>query len=132
MSITERDLATPTRTDTEITRQARQFVPDVDIYETEDSLVLLADLPGVKPDQLDVRLEKDILTIQGHATPADVAPRNLVHAEYQTGDYYRAFTLSEDIDQDRIQASLKNGVLTLRLPKAARAKARTIKISAGP
>ena len=129
MSIVERNEAAPTRTDTELTRQVRQFVPDVDIYETDDSLVLLADIPGVKAEQLTVRLEKNVLTIHGRVDPIDVGERNLIHAEYETGDYYRVFSLSDEIDQDRIDATLKNGVLTLRLPKAARAKARQIKVS---
>jgi len=130
MSIVERDEAAPTRTDTEATRQVRQFVPDVDIYETDDSLVLLADVPGVKAEHLSVRLEKNVLTIHGRVDPTDAGGRNLIHAEYETGDYYRVFSLSDEIDQDRIDAKLRNGVLTLRLPKAARAKVRKINVSA--
>ncbi|HUS59428.1 MAG TPA: Hsp20/alpha crystallin family protein [Planctomycetota bacterium] len=130
MTLMERKEAAPTRSDTELTRQARQFVPDVDIYETEDSLMLIADMPGVKADRLNVRLEKSILTIHGEVGTPDVGERNLIGAEYETGNYYRAFTLSEEIDQDRIEANLKNGVLTLRLPKAARAKARRIQVAA--
>ena len=131
MAIVERNEAAPTRSDTEATRQVSQFVPDVDIFETTDSLVLTADMPGVKTDTLDIRLERGILTIYGHVGPVDVGERNLVHAEYETGDYYRAFTLSEDIDQERIEASLKDGVLTLRMPKSARAKARKVTVSPG-
>jgi len=129
MSIVERDEAAPTRAETEATRQVRQFVPDVDIHETDDSLVLLADVPGVKGDQLTVRLEKNVLTIHGRVEALDAGARSLIHAEYETGDYYRVFSLSDEIDQDRIDAKLKNGVLTLRLPKAARAKARKIDVS---
>jgi len=120
----------PTRSDTELTRETRQFVPDVDIYETDDSLVLLADMPGVGSDGLDIRLEKNILTIHGKTTGIDVADRKIVRMEYEPGDYHRAFTLSEEIDQEKIEASMKNGVLKLRLPKAAQARARIIPVKA--
>jgi len=125
----ERNEAAPTRSDTESTRQVRQFVPDVDIYETSDSLMLVADMPGVRPDHLNVRLEKNILTIHGEVEPLNVGERNIIAGEYETGDYYRAFTLSEEINQDGIEASMKNGVLTLRLPKAERAKPRKIQVA---
>ena len=129
MTMTEHNEAAPTRSDTESTRQVRQFVPDADIYETSDSLMLMADMPGVRADRLNVRLEKNILTIHGEVEPPNVGERNIISAEYETGDYYRAFTLSEEIDQDGIEASMKNGVLTLRLPKAERAKPRKIQIA---
>ncbi len=125
----ERGEAVPTRSDTELTRAARQFLPDVNIYETDDSLVLEAELPGVSSDGLDIKLEKNILTIVGRTTAADVGERRLVRAEYETGDYRRAFTLSEEIDQDKIEATVNNGVLTLRLPKAEKVKARKIPVS---
>jgi len=120
----------PTRSDTELTRETRQLVPDVDIYETDDSLVLLADMPGVGPDGIDVRLEKNILMIHGKTSGIDVGERKIVRMEYEPGDYHRAFTLSEEIDQDKIEASVKNGVLKLRLPKAEQARARTIPVKA--
>ena len=129
MTLVEREKAAPTRSDAEATRQVRQYLPDVDIYETDDALMLVADMPGIRADQLDVRLEKDVLTIHGQASPVDVGERTLIHAEYEPGDYYRAFSLSDEIDRERIEASLKNGVLTLRLPKAASAKPKKIKIA---
>ena len=121
--------AVPTRADTELTREVRQFVPDVDIYQSDDGLTLLADLPGVKSDGLDVKLEKNILTIYGRTDPTDTGERNPATTEYETGDYYRAFTLSEEIDQEKIEASLDNGVLTLHLPKSEKARARKIAVA---
>ena len=129
MTVAERGQAAPTRSDTEATREVRQFVPDVDIYETDDGLMLLADMPGAAPETLNVQLEKNVLTIQGQAEPVDAAGRSIIHAEYEPGDYYRAFDLSEEIDQEGIEPSFKDGVLTLRLPKAERAKAKKIMVS---
>lgn len=125
----EHEQPVPTRADTEVTREVRQFVPSVDIYETDEGLVLVADVPGVESEGLDVKLEKNILTIYGQTAPADVGERELARAEYEPGDYQRSFTLSEEIDQDKIEASLKDGVLSLRLPKAKKALARKIAIS---
>ena len=125
----EREQPVPTRADAELTREVRQFVPNVDIYETGEGLVLVADVPGVESEGLDVKLEKNILTIYGQTAPADVGERELARAEYEPGDYHRSFTLSEEIDQDKIEASLKDGVLSLHLPKAKEALARKITVS---
>lgn len=112
----------------ERTRSGPVFVPRADIYETPDSVVLLVDMPGVASDGVDITLEKRTLAIRGYA--ADQAHQNYrqVYAEYSPGDYERVFTLSEDIDRDGIEASQKNGVLRLVLPKAAPAKARKIQL----
>lgn len=121
--------AVATREDVEATRQLPQYVPDVDIYETDENLVLIADLPGVPEDSLDVRLEKNLLTIDGRAKAFDTGGRRLAHAEFEPGDYHRSFTLSQEIDQENIDATLRNGVLTLRLPKSAAARVRRIPVS---
>ena len=101
----------------ELTRPEKQFVPPADIYETNDQVVLVADMPAVAPDSVDITLEDNVLTILGrvrHDAPAD---HNLSYCEYEVGDYRRAFTLSDEIDPEKIEARLKHGVLTLTLPK---------------
>jgi HSP20 family protein len=105
------------------------FTPRVDIYETADELVLLADLPGVQPADLEVRFERGELTLHGRCGARQAnAPYAL--AEYGVGDFYRAFTINEDIDADQIAAELKHGVLTVHLPKSEKAKPKKIAIKA--
>ncbi|WP_119458708.1 Hsp20/alpha crystallin family protein [Rhodospirillaceae bacterium SYSU D60014] len=106
------------------------FVPRTDIYETEESIILLAEMPGVAPDAVDITLEKRLLTIHGHAGDQEHEGYRQIYAEYAEGDYERVFTLSEDIDQDRIEASQSDGILRLVLPKAEPAKARKIQVKA--
>ena len=106
----------------------RTIAPDVDIYEKEDGLYLLADLPGVPADGLRVDTEKDVLTITGSFKGEGVFPREAVYSELAPCEYYRAFSLGEDLDAGRITATLKDGVLELFLPQAARAKTRKIKV----
>ena len=115
----------------ERTRSGRAFRPRVDIHETERGLMLLADVPGAKPDGLTVTLERRALKV--HARVADHAPEGYspIYQEYQIGDFECEFTLSGDFDADKIEASLTNGVLRLTVPRAAEAEARTIKITAG-
>ncbi len=104
------------------------FVPPADIYETSDSLVVMCELPGVGSDGVDITLERRVLTIRGHAANQQHAGYQRVYAEYSDGDYERVFTLAEDIDRDGIEATAKDGVLHLVLPKAAPAKARKIEL----
>jgi HSP20 family protein len=114
----------------ERTSPRRIFKPDVDIIEEENETLLTADLPGVDDKSLDITLEKNVLTIRGQVDSEIPAGYRLAYGEYEMGDYERAFTLSDEVDKDRIQATIKNGVLRLVLPKAAAAKARKIAISA--
>jgi HSP20 family protein len=114
----------------ERTKPRKVFKPDVDITEQKDDTVLTADLPGVDDKSIDITLEKNVITIRGNVEPEIPAGYRLAYAEYEVGDYERAFTLSDEVDKDRIQATIKNGVLRLVLPKAAAAKARKIAISA--
>jgi HSP20 family protein len=107
------------------------FLPPADIYETRDSIVVLAEMPGVAPDGVDITLERRVLTIRGRSAVDDHAGYQRVYNEYTNGDYERVFTLSENIDRDRIQATLKDGVLHLVLPKAEAAKARKIELKTG-
>jgi HSP20 family protein len=115
----------------ERTRQRRLFVPRADIYETEDDIVVVADVPGTDENNVDITLEKNILTI--NAFPSNNPPKDytLVYSEYGLGDYQRRFAISNEIDRDKIKAQVKDGVLSLRLPKAGPAKTRKIAVKAG-
>jgi HSP20 family protein len=114
-------------TERERTRAQERYVsPPVDIYETADGLVLLADLPGVAPHDLDVRLEDNILTITGKAKPARADEPT--YREYELVNFYRQFELGEQIDQGKVSADLKHGVLTLQLPKTEKARPRQIAV----
>ena len=111
-------------------RQQVLFAPPVDIVETADEVLLHADMPGVKEDTLDITVENGVLTLRGQSEGSEISEGfRLLGREYHTGDYERVFSLSEEIDQDQIKASYKNGVVTLRLPKSAPAKAKKIEIS---
>lgn len=106
--------------------QERYITPPVDIYETQEGLVVKADLPGVPKEGLDVRVENNLLTIRGKS--AHAAPGDPIHREYELANFFRQFELSEKVDQLKISAELKHGVLTLSLPKAEEAKPRKIEI----
>jgi len=104
------------------------FLPPADIYETSNSIVVLAEMPGVAPDGVDISLERRVLTIRGRGAGHEHSGYQRVYNEYADGDYERVFTLSENINRDRIEAALKDGVLQLVLPKAEAAKARKIEL----
>ena len=106
----------------------RTYTPRVDIHEMDDKVIVLADLPGVDESALDITLEKNVLTIKGRVEPISHENYRLAYAEYRVGDYVRTFTLSDTIDRDNIEATVKNGVLRLSLPKAEAAKARKIEV----
>ena len=114
----------------ERTRTRRAYIPRVDIYETEDALFMLADMPGVDENSVDITLEKNVLSINGYVEPAQPDNYSLAYAEYGVGDYQRSFTLSDEIDRDKIEAIVQNGVLRLHLPKAGPAKTRKITVKA--
>ena len=115
----------------ERTRNRPVFAPEVDIRETKDELIVYADIPGVPDDKVDITVEKGVLTIRGGLSePERSESRSLLLEEYESGDYERAFTLSNEVDQDKIRASVKNGVLVIHLPKAGPAKARKIDVTA--
>ena len=121
---------TPTETNAvETTRPLEHYItPPVDIYETPESLVVLADMPGIVPEHLDVRVENNTLTLRGQTS--QLAPGDLRYREYTLMSFFRQFELGERIDQEGIQADLKHGVLTLTLPKAAKAQPRAITVKA--
>lgn len=112
---------------TESTRNRERYVaPPVDIYETRDGLVVLADLPGVSKEALDVRVDNNLLTIRARADHA--GRKDGTYREYELVNFFRQFELSDNVDQQRISADLKHGVLTLSLPKAEEAKPRQIEV----
>ncbi|MDD3248968.1 MAG: Hsp20/alpha crystallin family protein [Smithella sp.] len=111
-------------------RNVKTFVPHVDIYENKDSLFLLADMPGVDEKTVDIELEKNVLTITGRVENGQVKDAAMIYSEYEIGDYERVFTLSDQIDRDKIVATVKNGVLRLELPKAEEVKPKKIAIKA--
>lgn len=101
----------------EHTRPGKLFSPPTDIYETDDAMLVVADMPDVRPESVEITLEKDVLTIHGHVEAEMPEGYSLAYAEYEVGDYQRAFSLSGEIDRDHIQARMEQGVLTLTLPK---------------
>ena len=115
----------------ERTRNQTVFSPSVDIRETKEELVVCADIPGVSDEKVDITVEKGVLTIRGSVPEEEKGgAHSVLLEEYESGDYERAFTLSNEVDQDNIRASVKNGVLEVHLPKAGPAKARKIEVSA--
>jgi HSP20 family protein len=111
----------------EETRSEERYVtPPVDIYENGDALIVTADLPGVAKENLDVRVENNLLTIRGKSS--HLASGDPVYREYELASFFRQFELNEKVDQGKISAELQHGVLTLRLPKAQEAKPRKIEV----
>jgi len=115
----------------EQTRPGRTYVPEVDIYETQDSLWLWADMPGVDENSLEVRVADSVLSIEGQVSLQEYDNLNPVYTEYNVGNYKRSFSLSNDIDVAQIKARMTDGVLALELPKAERAKPKRIAVSVG-
>ena len=125
----ERVRAAPPR-GAERTRDRPVYLPRVDIVETGDALEILADMPGVTRDSVEVTLEQRVLTVRGRAevpAPEGMAP---LHLEYEPGDYERSFALSDAVDPAGIEARVRGGVLHLRLPKAGPAELRRIEVKA--
>lgn len=114
----------------ERTRTSRIYAPQVDIIERKDDIVVIADMPGVDEKSVDITLEKNVLTIYGRVEA--YVPENHKHyiSEYGIGDYQRVFTLSDEVDREKIHATVKNGVLRLVMPKAETIKTRKIPIKA--
>lgn len=112
----------------EKTVPGRFYVPYTDVYETDDALTLVMEMPGVDRKDVDVSLENDVLQVQGTIDFTKYKDMEPVYTEYNIGHYARSFTLSSKVNQDRISAQLEEGVLTLTLPKAAEARPRRIAI----
>lgn len=124
------------KTDTGTVQQAERtperqvFSPRADVYETGEEIVVMADIPGVQEDSVDITLEKNVLTIQGTVDTPSHKGYRLAYGEFEDGDYERSFALSERVDRDKIQATVKDGVLRLVLPKAKETAARKIPVKA--
>lgn len=112
-------------------RSQRAVAPAVDIFEDAGGITLLADMPGVSRENLDVRLDGDSLAIEGQANIATAEDMRALWAEFNVPRFRRTFTLSRELDAGRIEANIKDGVLSLRIPKQAHAQARKISVRAG-
>ena len=123
-----RQESTPATNSVETTPSSKLFVPQVDILESENQILLIADLPGVDQENLDVTLEKNVLTLRGTVKPHGPEGYQLAYAEYEVGNFERAFTVSNDIDRQGIEAVVKDGVLRLTLPKAKHAVLQKIAV----
>jgi HSP20 family protein len=107
------------------------YIPAVDIVERPKELLLLADVPGVKPDGVNINYERGLLTVHGKVAPRqDPAATNFILQEYGVGDFYRRFEVGEGVDASRIEAELHDGVLTVHLPKAEDILPRKIAVKA--
>jgi len=114
----------------EPTKPEKHFLPAVDIYETEQAVTVVAEMPGVAREGVEISLEEGVLTLQGERCNHDAKGAVLLR-EYESGRYVRRFTVSEAIDQENIAATMANGVLSLVLPKVAPAKPRRIEVKGG-
>ena len=112
----------------EPTKPEKQYVPAVDIFETAEAVNVLAEMPGVSRDGVEIELENETLTIRGIVVPEEHGGETVLLREFEPGHYLRRFTVSETIDQEKIQARMADGVLTLVLPKVAPAKPRRIEV----
>jgi HSP20 family molecular chaperone IbpA len=112
----------------ETTIPARIFMPTADIYETPDALTVVLEMPGVERSNVDVRVEEGVLKVEGRLDLAKYRELQPLYTEYNIGHYARTFQISSKIDQSRIAAEMKDGVLSLKLPKVEEAKARTIQV----
>jgi HSP20 family molecular chaperone IbpA len=107
---------------------ARAFIPNADIYETDQALVVSLEMPGVDKSHIDISVEDDVLTVEGRIDFSKYQGLTPIYAEYPVGHYRRSFTLSNRIDQHKISAEMSDGVLTVTLPKVEEVKPRRISI----
>lgn len=112
----------------ETTKKEKYFIPAVDIFESDKEVTVIAEMPGITAQGVDVTLEDDVLTIRGTKEEAKMSSGKMLLSEYESGNYQRRFTVAETIDQDNIRASVNNGMLRVVLPKAEPAKPRKIKV----
>jgi HSP20 family protein len=115
----------------EKTRAGRYFLPEVDIYESSEALHVRADMPGVKDNEVEVILENGILTLEGKVVVDTYQGLSPLYTEYNVGNYFRQFELNEMLDESKVSAKMKDGVLELELPKAEAAKPRRIEVKIG-
>jgi HSP20 family protein len=113
----------------EPTKPVKHFIPAVDIYEDDKAITVEAEMPGVSKDDISIDLKDGTLTIKGTIAGISGPPKEFLLKEYETGLYFRRFNVSEKIDQEKIGASTKNGILTISLPKIEPAKPRKIAVT---
>jgi HSP20 family molecular chaperone IbpA len=106
----------------------RAFLPTADIYETEDALTVVLEMPGVDRDNVEVNVENGVLTVEGKINFGKYEGLQPIYSEYNIGPHRRSFRISSRVDQDNIRAELRDGVISLVLPKAAEAKPRRIEV----
>lgn len=127
-----KEMTNPTdRSATAVQEQQRAVLPPVDVFEDASGITLLADMPGVPKEQLELKVEGDALLIEGGVQPHTPDGLEAIYAELRAPRYRRSFTLSRELDTSRVEASLKDGVLKLRIPKQAHAQPRRITVTAG-
>ena len=113
----------------ESTAPVRMFLPTTDIYETEQALTVVMEMPGVDKENIEINVEDGVLTVEGRIESSKYQDLQPVYTEYNIGNFRRSFSLSNSVDQDKIRADMKDGVLTLTLPKAEQAKPRKIAVA---
>ncbi len=114
----------------ERSRAAKIFNPDVDIIERKDDIMVIADMPGIDEKSVDITLENNVLSIYGQVDWDAPGNLKLLHGEYGIGDYQRVFTLSGEVNRDKIEATVNNGILKIILPKAEAARTKKIAVKA--
>jgi HSP20 family protein len=107
----------------------REFVPATDVFETEEALTVVLEMPGVSKENVNIQLENDVITVEGRVDFSNYEGLQPLYTEYNVGNYRRSFQVSSKIDQERISAELKEGVMTLVLPKSEKARARKISLT---
>jgi len=112
----------------ERTVPGRFYVPHTDVYETEDALTVVMEMPGVAREAVEIELKDDVLRVQARIDPSKYEGMEPVYTEYNVGHWMRSFALSDRVDREQIGAQLEDGVLTLTLPKAAEARPRRIAV----
>lgn len=127
MSETKKEVVTTTAVAEPTRGSDTTFTPLVDVYETEHELMFFADMPGVQPTDVNLRYDKGELTLHGKVAPRSLPGKPLLR-EYEVGDFFRTFRVTEEVDPERIEAEFKHGVLKVRLPKREEVKPRRIAI----
>ncbi len=117
------------QTDQEKTVPGKHYVPYTDIFEKDDALIVVMEMPGVDRDDIEIHIEKNILSVEGRVSHSKYDGLTPVYTEYNIGHYSRSFSMSNEIDQVGITAKTEDGVLTLRLPKSKEATPRRIEVS---
>ena len=115
----------------EATTPTRAFMPNADVFETEDALTVVLEMPGVDRDHMEIGIDNGVLTVEGQIDFGKYEGLRPIYGEYNVGPYRRSFRISNRINQDRISAEMRDGVITLLLPKAEEAKPRKIEVKSG-